>query len=314
MEQKQEEEAAAHAEQFESIPWSSLVPDSNPRNKRILIVVATVVAGIAIGLIGGRLIRGTTQSGVVVALPSVGIAKSVATPAPFSVPLSVPPIAGQPVMPTTVVLAPSIQTPLPPQLFSEADLMAVLPEEEIRAAVMRAEWFVTDFFTIDGESSSAGDITAALPDGHVAVPLPHQSTEAGISYVEWARAYRVEPLGPARYRVAVAFRTLAGRVVGNLTRAPVRAVTVDVAVGPDGATAVSDFPSPTLPPATLALTFVEVTEMDTPPEVLAGALQDATAVGSDPAPFLAGLDATGWRVVVLVGDASGLRWPLVVRP
>jgi len=313
MDQKQEEEAAAHTEQFESIPWSSLVPDADPRTRRILIIVATVVAGVVIGLIGGRLIRSTTQSGVVV-LPSVGAAESVAVPAPAAVPPPTSPIAAQPATPTTVVLAESIQTPLPPRLFSEADLMAVLPEEEMRAAVMRAEWFVTDFFTIDGGSSSAGDITDALPDGHAAVPLPHQSTEAGISYVEWARAYRLEPLGPARYRVFVAFRTLGGPAVGNLTRAPVRAVTVDVEVGPDGATAVSDFPSPTPPPATLALTPVEVTEMDAPPEVLADALQAATTVGSDAAPFLAGLDATGWRVVVLVGDASGLRWPLVVRP
>lgn len=314
MDEKQQEEAAGHAEHFESIPWSRLVPDSDPRHRRILILGATVIAGVVIGLIGGRMIRGATQSGVVVTLPPVAGLESVAAAEPVAVPPPERLVVTQPVPPTTGTRVPSLQTPLPPQLYSEADLMAVLPEEEMRAAVMRAEWFVTDFFTIDGEFSAATEITTALPDGHAAVPLPHQSTEAGISYVEWARAYRVEPLAPARYRVSVAFRTLAGVAVGNLVRTPVRAVTVDVEVGRDGATAVIDFPSPAPLPGTLTLGAVEIPEMDAPPEILAAALQAAAAVGTDPAPLLTGLDGAGWRIVVLVSNGSGLRWPLAVRP
>jgi hypothetical protein len=308
MDQTQEDLALERAEQFESIPWSQLVPDTAAKNKRILIIGATVVAGVVIGLVGGRIIRGATQPGVVATLPPIAAPEVAVAPALDETP------SVQVVIPTTLATIPLGQTPLPPQLYSEADLMAVLPEEEMRAAVMRAEWFVTDYFTIDGESSAAADVVAALPDGYGAVPLPHQSAQAGISYVEWARAYRVEPLEPARYRVAVAFRTLSGPAVGNLTRSSVRAVAVDVEVGPDGATGVLDFPSPLEPPGTLALEASTPPDMDAPAEVLTGALQTATLVGSDPAPLLTGLDNAGWRVVVLVGDESGLRWPMSIRP
>lgn len=315
MDQDQQELAAERAEQFESIPWSQLVPDTASRNRRYLIIGATVVIGVLIELIGGRLVRSVTQPGVVVTLPLVAERSTAATALveplaavqaetqPDAIPVVVPTAsAGMPV------------TPIPPQLYSEADLMAVLPEEEIRIALMRAEWFITDYFTVDGESSAIADDTAALPDGHTAIPLPHSSPGTGISYVEWARAFHLEPQGPAQYRVSVAFRTLAGPTVGSLSRTPVRAVSVDVRVGIDGGSAVIDFPAPVEPPRALVLAAVEVPELDAPSDVLTDALAAATAVGGEPVPIVAGLDEDGWRVVVLVGDASGLRWPLTARP
>jgi hypothetical protein len=313
MEQKQEEEAAEQAERFESIPWASLVPDNSSRNRRVVIIGVTVVVGVVIGLVGGRIVRSAAQPAVVMTLPPMAAPETVAAPDPAVpvTPVDVPLV--DVVVATTGDPGPGLLTPLPPQLYSEADLMAVLPEEEMRTAVMRAEWFVTDFFTVDGESSAIADISAALPDGHGAAPFPHSAGGSGISYVEWARAYFVEPLGPARYRVSVAFRTLAGPAVGNLVRTPVRAVTVDIEVGPDGATGVSDFPSPAPAPPSLALPAIDTPDMDAPPDILASALQSTSGVGTNPAPFLTGLDDEGWRIVVLIGDESGLRWPLVVR-
>ena len=38
----------------------------------------------------------------------------------------------------------AVETPLPPRLYSQADLMAVIPEAERRLAIMRAEWFITN--------------------------------------------------------------------------------------------------------------------------------------------------------------------------
>ena len=45
-----------------------------------------------------------------------------------------------------------MSTTVAPVLFEEADLMAEPVSDGVRAAVARAEWFVTDYFTIFGAS------------------------------------------------------------------------------------------------------------------------------------------------------------------
>ena len=312
MDQKQHEEAREKAEQFESIPWASLVPQKKVGARRLVIVIAILIAGALVGVVSGAALRTDTGRSVTVTLAPKGSAEPTdsqieepSLTAPTS-PLASSPDVSAPAQEVTESL------PAPPRLYSEADLMAVMPEEEMRAAVMRAEWFVTDFFTVDGDVSAVSDVLGALPTGRAALPLPHESG-AGLSYVEWARAYLVEPLGPARYRVAVAFRTRTGPAPGELVRSPVRAVTVDIQVGADGATRVADYPAPVEPPPALDVEVAVVPEMEASQDILAGALVVASSVGTEPSILLAGLDADGWRVIVLVGDRSGLRWPLAVR-
>ena len=304
MDQKQEEEAARHAEHFESIPWESFLPDAGSNSRRVLMVVVMVIVGIAIGLVGGGLIRDTARSGVVLSLPEAAEPEPRASPAPE--------VTQSGTAPATLASEVPVVGPLLPQLYSEADLMAVLPDEEMRAAAMRAEWFVTDFFTA-AESVDQDHILSGLPEGVLSLALPRRSGDRGTSYIEWARAYRVEPLALSLYRVSVAFRMLAGSSAADLSRTTIRAVTVDVEVGVGGSTAVIDLPSPAIPPQALVLSAPAVDEVEAPPDVLAAALRATAGFGSSPVPLSAGLDAAGWRIVVVVEDEFGLRWPLVVR-
>ena len=316
MDDKQEAEAARRAEQFESIPWSSLGAEARSPGRRALVIGATILAGVLIGLFGGRIIRAATESGVVVTFPPVAAPKPVSPtdvepdPSPAEPPPSAPATVA---VVSTVVSDPSMQVPVPPQLYSEADLMAVMPEEEIRMAVVRAEWFVVDYFTVDGESATAADVEGTLPYGYDTA-LPHHRGEPGISYVEWARAFHVAPLGPGRYRVSVAFRTVSGIAVSDLARTAVRAVSVDVAVDDEGAIAVADLPSPRPLPETLVLESAIPDDAEPPPEVAAVALGLAGEFGDKPILAGAGIDDEGWRLTILISDQSGLEWPLVVRP
>jgi hypothetical protein len=50
------------------------------------------------------------------------------------------------------------------------------------------------------------------------------------------------------------------------------------------------------------------------PELVTVAADDASLFGSEPELEAAGRDEDGWRLLFSVGDASGLRFPIVVRP
>jgi hypothetical protein len=265
------------------------------------LALRVIVGGIAVAVLavgGARVLR----SGPAVVTVTLA-------PETVSAATSPPPTAPLQPMPTA---APSPSTTAVPQrLYTEADLMAVVPEEEQRAAVARAEWFVTDFFTVDGDGVAVEGVRGALPAGFEVV-LPHE-VGGGTSYVEWARALRVVPEAPGRYRVTVAYRALAGATGEPLRRSPVVAVDVEVAVDSGGATAVVDLPQPAAIDTATAEAAIPA-EAEPPAEVAAAAIELARRVGDDPQVEGAGLDAVGWRVVVSVTDGSGLRWPLVVRP
>ena len=305
-----DEAAREQAEQFASIPWSSLAPAKDAGRNRAILLALTVVLGVVIGVVGGNLLRGGGGTATVitlapVAVPAIDAPQAIGIPEPAPEAMPIPTIR-QPDEADRAV-------PAPPRLYSEADLMAVLPEEEVRVAVMRAEWFVTDFFTVDGSNAGHTDVVAAL-GGSLDAPIPHAGQGQGISYVEWARSYLVEPIGPARYRVSVAFRTLAGPDPADLERTGVRAVAIEVHVGENGASVVADLPSPLGRPATLVANPGQLVEAEPPENVVGAALETAAQFGSDPAPVSTGTDVAGWRIVVMVGDGSGLRWPVTVRP
>jgi hypothetical protein len=275
-------------------------------------MAATVVIGVVVGLAGGSLIRSDGRQGTIVTLPPLEAVASL--PPEVIVPVIAPPPAPTDTMSLPRLDPRGVAVPVAPRLYSEADLMAVLPDEEMRAAVMRAEWFVTDFFTVEGATSAESDVKAAMAGGLAGGPLPHGAAESAISYVEWARAYLVEPVEPGTYRVSVTFRTLSGPGPSELLPSNVRAVAISVQVGAEGATIVLDLPSPLSPPSALAAALPAFSEGEPPEGMVESAFVAARSGGTEPATLLAGADDSGWLVVVMVGDDSGLRWPLVVRP
>jgi hypothetical protein len=284
-------------ETFETIPWEHLTPATTPPVGRALRWAGGVVVASILGFLLFTVLRADAPQ-TVVAVPRDA--------ADAAVPATVEPL------PVEMAPAPLAAAPDPDRLYSEADLMAVIPEEEQRAAAVRAEWFVTDFFTIDGDPATVASVQRLLPDG-LEVPLPHD--EAGsLSYVEWAEATAVRPQGPGRYAVDVAFRTIGGSPgAGPVRRRDVRAVRVGVLFDDAGAPMVLDLPEP-IPMTPAAFRFTAPPAAEPPADVLAAAHDAAAAFGSVIETVSAGLDAGGWRIVLLIADPSGLQFPLVARP
>jgi hypothetical protein len=142
--------------------------------------------------------------------------------------------------------------------------------------------------------------------------MPHDGGY-GITYVEWARAFSVEPQGDGVFTVAVLYRSLVSPEGGTYYRVRMRAVEVTVAVGPDGGTTVLDLPSVVSIPQGPAVS-PQLTEPIVPPgDVADEAIAVASAWGTDPSVLGATLEQEGWRVVLAVGDEIGSRWPVVVR-
>lgn len=277
-------------EDVESIPWSDFVAEASPRPD------LRRVAYLAAGLLGA------VVTGVV-------LARAWWSPSP---PMIVAPgasVAAADVLDGELAIEPTTSVVLP--LYSEADLMADPPDPSERAAVVRAEWFVTDYFTADYEPSGSGDVRAALP-GSAELPDLPQDGSGGISYVEWARAFDIQPAGNGTYLVDVAFRTLAAPPDGAFIRLPVRAVEVLVDVGPGGAS-VMDIPRPaTLPAGPEPPAWPDGDGLPPPEDVVDVAAAQASVWGSEPRIVTAAAIETGWRVVVTVADDVGNRWPLAL--
>jgi hypothetical protein len=199
-----------------------------------------------------------------------------------------------------------------PPLYSEADLMAYPTDPAEREAMVRAEWFVMDYFTADLDPVGSSDLRAALPEGAIAAPHPRDSME-GISYVEWARAFAIEAVADGSYLVSVAYRAMAAPADRGFTRHPVRAVQVPIGVLPGGGATVLDLPGPTMLPAGPEHLTIPEPDAAAPQTVLDAALLKAAAWGAEPRVVSAYRMVSDWRVVVTVADGAGNRWPLAVR-
>jgi hypothetical protein len=302
------------AERFESIPWASLLPEENDRRTRWLGIAAAVLLAVVAGLIALR-VFGASTPGTVVAMDPIPASPGADVAADGST-TTLPGDSAVATGSGSGVTVSQVPKSMPePPAYSEADLMASVPEVSMRAAVMRAEWFVTDFFTVDADASAKAVAAALAPLEGVA--LPHASP-VGVSYVEWARAYAIEPLLPSGYRVAVAFRTLSAPEGEAVTRRPVRAVEVDIAVDSAGATLVLDLPRPAvIPTATpIAANHPVGDEVgsgaDAPSDIAAAAVASAGVAGVDASVVRAESRDGGWRFVVAVVDESGMAFPLSV--
>jgi len=273
-------------EELEHMPWADLMAAAEPedRRRRAMYLVAGALGSMVLGVL---------------------IARSWWAPSP---PASI--LAPD----TTLAATDGDQTSLPElpglPLYSEADLMADPPDPFARAAMVRAEWFVTDYFTSDFEPNGSADVRAALPTG----PMPAfpQDDGDGISYVEWARAFKVEEAGDGAYRVSVAFRMLGAPPDRGFSRQPVQAVDILIAVSDDGGTTVLDLPAPTRMPAGPEPVPWPDGVDDAPQSVIDEAAALAGFWGSEPRIVSAHPVDGGWRVVLTVADGVGNRWPMAV--
>jgi len=267
-------------EHFESIPWSALVPQA-PQQPWLVYVAA----GAVVALVAGVLVaRSVSPGGNAAAVP----VSSIATPVETGENLAEPdPVEGV-------------------DLLSEADLRAeILPASDgARAAVMRAEWFVTDYFTVDAAAGRATELAGAM--GRTSLPEQPDVT----TYVEWSRAWAAEPEGDGRYRVPVAYRSITAGESG-FVRGLVHAVAVRVQVDPGGGTRVIDLPEPIeLPPSP---NLAPLPEPEPVPEQVAEQVIALVATWGDEPSVIEGIivDET-WQVVVEVTDDQGTVWPMVV--
>ena len=287
-------------EELEQIPWSALVAEHRDERNRTIFMAAGVAVALLLGFMGARLLTGGVDA-TTVTLPVDAAAEGSTASVPAGDAEDVP---GRTIDEPSALPSPD------PQPLSEADLMALVPDEMARAAIMRAEWFVTDLFTADLDPMGSGPVRAALPSGLALPVLPHD-TGLGVSYVEWARAFRVEPLRSDVYLVGVVFRTLAAPGDGLFSRTQERAVAVTVQVTPDGGSLVLDLPTPIAPPAPPVVTVAPIGPEAAPDHVLGAAVANAAAWGYEPQVVSSGAASGMWRVVVSVTDEVGNRWPTV---
>jgi len=284
-------------EEIEQIPWSALAAKTNPSLGTAGYVIAGVIAAVVIGLFAARWLA-SGEGGTVVTLPApaTGHAASTTTTAVS--------FSGEETAPQEGVPAAAIDS----AVYSEADLMAISVEDETRLAAMRAEWFVQDYFTVDGDDRAAGDLADVLGDD---LAMPHKDP-AGYSYVEWARAFAVANPSPGRYGVDVAYRTLVPSDEMGFARTAVRAVTVTIDVDVDGTTRIVDLPSPTPVPGVGPMAIVAGESVVPSEEMTADALASVAELGYEPVVLDVTRDESTWRFVLQIADESGNRWPVAL--
>jgi hypothetical protein len=279
-------------EEFEHIPWSSLTAEHRSQRTKLLYITAALIAAVVVGFVGVRWMMGPQHGAAPVEPATAPVAEELA-----------------PVQPPPTTVPPGTASAGP---ITEADLMANESGSADELATMRAEWFVTDFFTVDGSPSTAADVAKAFVADADVPALPHSATDVGkVSYVEWARAYRTEAVAPDRYVVNVAFRSIGLGEDDSFSRGPVHAVEVTVVTG-DGSVGIAELPIPIVPPRVGGLDGWWSGE-PAGDDVSAAVLEYGLLFDAEPELIEATETAEGWRGVVTIGDGSGIRWPVAVR-
>ena len=270
-------------DEYEEIPWSTLLSEHRHGRAKTLYMAAAVIAAIVVGFVGVRWLSA----------PGHGDLPALAAPVETT---------------TSEVVEVEAESSSTTAVLSEADLMAVEPAVAELAAIARAEWFVTDYFTVDGPIPE--ELISAFVNDAVVPDLP-DGEGMGISYVEWARAFDVRPT-ISGYVVSVVFRSLTEEPDGAFVRGPVRAVDVLIAVE-EGETAIAELPIPILPPVYHAIDGWMVTNGEAHDAAITATLDYAGMFDENAQVIESGAAGPEWRVVFSVGDRSGNRWPVVMR-
>ena len=268
---------------LESVPWEALGRPEPPDRRTWYVLGAAAVVVVAISASAARTLW-----------PSPPLRAPVAGP---SVTQVVPPTT------STTDSAPTTTTPAP--LISEADLRAVDPEHLERWAASHAEWFLAEWFTLDGSDRTG--VADLLPEGASAGPVDPGAR----SFVESVSTRSVTPTGVDRFEVVALVRLLSASDGGAYMRQPATAYSVAVGIV-DGLPAILDLPMP------VELEFARAAvahgvEAEPPPEVMEGALEAVAGFGTpDRSSVTATTTGGSWRVTLMIEDAAGVSWPVAV--
>lgn len=292
------ESKTSDQEVFESIPWEELRDlGDTARRRRIWILVG-----------------GTALLAVIV----FSVARTFSAPDPLLPPpettgAAPDPVTAPPPSPTAAPTQPASELP---ELAREADLMADVDLPAVDPptpppfpgewqAASYAEWFVLEFFTLDGSDSSP-DRWGGLGDDSF-----RESTDA-LSHVEWVRTLRIASLGDGRWKTQVALRRVVSTDGVGYTRLPTQAVEVVVNMN-SGVPEVVDLPRfiplPTAEPGQWWLGEPR----ESPPEaVITTAWEEMTRSGADSTDGEPRISRAGevWRVEWAVVDEAGIPWPV----
>ena len=228
-------------EELDQIPWSQLAIEADDGVDRRWYIVGIAVGLVVVAVLAFRLLSGGSgQPDPSAARGPLGDA-SVGTPVEDTA-ATIPAEAVQ------ADDATSVEVPADPmagdRAITEAQLTVgdTTPDAE---EVVVAEWFITDLFTIDGSPETAAAVRARVSPELLDDPLAHDDPDAVETFVEWARAFRIEdaPTGPM---ISVAFRTIR-RTDAGYVREPVRAVVVPL-VSVDEQWLVTAWPTTVDPP------------------------------------------------------------------
>ena len=211
-------------EELEQIPWSNLAAQVHGGTDRRWYALAALVGLVIVAVIGFRLFDGSGQP-----VPPPVLEPPAAAPAPVS----------------------AADTPEGTLVVAEDDLRkpTVAGDAVPDAVRVRSEWFVMDYFTLDGSDETARSVREALVADLRTVPLPHDGQGIASTFVEWARVLEVSDDADGSFAVTVAYRAIRADD-GGFVREPVVAVALGVREH-EGAYLVAALPTPTAMPTFL---------------------------------------------------------------
>lgn len=273
-------------ETFDSIPWERLLSDPADRRRRL-------VTGLSIGL--AVLAISVSLTRTLWPVPGTAIAS---TTQPFD---------GAAPTAATTTETPSVPSPQP--LISEADLLALDPADAMRAAAGLAEWFLSEYFTVDAPGRWGSVADSVLPVGIGAPP------EGARTFVDSVHVLSTEQTGSDRFLVTAVVRRLVDRDGSGFERVTPDRFAVEVVMGSTGPV-VTGPPRPVAGEAIGAGSGPDWEEV--PPAVVTAATEQVAALGLVAVAPAGGVSASGarlaegWSVVLLVADPAGMTWPVSV--
>lgn len=198
------------SEEFEQIPWASLVGEQREGVDRRIYFAVGVVGLLVAVVFGMRLFSGGSQ-------PTPPQPSAIESP-PTSLAATMPPSLPE----TSMVVA-------------ESDLRADTAgtDQGVDQLVLAtAEWFVTDWFTRDGSQETIRSIKSALSPTVEVGTIPHEVDDEPVTFVEWAKTVDSQATADG-FEVTIAYRAIRETEEG-FVRDPVE--TVDLSLkqqGPD---------------------------------------------------------------------------------